>query len=252
MQYANLAVVALLSASSAQAADWSGSYKFGNMFYTGPTKSGVTITKATYSLVPPSIPCGYATTGGNEELAFWIGVQDDPTGKDVAQEDFVQPLINWAPDQRLTGCDTDNTQWCVAASTYTPGGQLGQPYQAVAAGQRLDFEISAAGESGMKQTISASGKVISTQTNAAGMKPAVFYGANECYLQDCGTLEGYSWEDIVVTLSAADADFGNTLSLTGATSAGFKTTDGGKTWTNTKITIEKDYLYKDNQEHECA
>ncbi|KPM39005.1 hypothetical protein AK830_g7565 [Neonectria ditissima] len=242
---------ALMSAiAGAQAADWSGQYKFGNMFYTGPTKSGVTITKATYSLTPPSVPCGYATSGGNEELAFWIGIQDDPTGKDVAQENFVQPLLNWAPDQRLTGCKTDNTQWCIAASTYTPSGQLSQPYEPIAAGTRLDFELVVG--SAVTQTISSSGTVLSTQTNAAGMKPAVFYGSNECYLQTCGTLESYSWENITIHLSAADPDFGNTLSLTSATSTGYKTTDGGKTWTNERITIEKDYLYTDNQEHECS
>ncbi|KAI8683439.1 hypothetical protein NCS57_00008100 [Fusarium keratoplasticum] len=241
----------LLSAATggAHAAGWQGQYKFGNMFYTGPTKNGVTITKATYSLVPPSVPCGYATTGGNEELAFWIGIQDDPTGKDVAQESFVQPLLNWAPDQRATGCETDNNQWCVAASTYTPSGQIGQPYLPIENGIQLDFELVAGSE--VKQTISSGGKVISTQTNAAGMKPAVFYGANECYLQSCGTLQGYTWENITVHLSAADPNYGNTLSLTSATSDGFETADGGKTWTNAGITIQKDYLYSDDQNHEC-
>ena len=246
------ASILLLSAaaSGARASDWDGSYKFGNMFYSGPTKNGVTITRATYSLVPPAVPCGYATSGGNEELALWIGIQDDPTGQDVMNEDFVQPLLNWAPNQQLTGCDTDNTKWCVAASTYTPSGQIGQTYQPITANMRLDFELVVG--SSVKQTISSGGKVISTQTNAEGMKPAVFYGANECYLQSCGTLEGYTWENITVHLSAADTAYGSTLTLTGATSDGFKTTDGGKTWTNSAITINKDYLYTDNKEHECS
>ncbi|KAF4948229.1 hypothetical protein FSARC_13775 [Fusarium sarcochroum] len=236
-------------ASGVQAAEWSGSYKFGNMFYTGPTKNGVTITKATYSLIPPTTPCGYATSGGNEELAFWIGIQDDPTGKDVAQEDFVQPLLNWAPDQQATGCDSDNKKWCVTASTYTPEGQLVAGYSPVEAGTQLDFELVSG--SSIKQTVSSGGKVISTQSNAAGMQPAVFYGSNECYLQTCGTLGAYTWSNITVHLSAADPDYGNTLSLTGAVSDGFETSDGGKTWTNAGITINKDYMYTDNQEHEC-
>lgn len=243
-------ILLLSAAAGAQASDWSGSYKFGNMFYTGPTKSGVTITRATYSLIPPSIPCGYATSGGNEELALWIGIQDDPTGQDVSQENFVQPLLNWAPDQQATGCDTDNSKWCAAASTYTPSGQIGQTYQPIAAGVELDFELVVG--SSVKQTISSGGKVISTQTNAAGMKPAVFYGANECYLQTCGTLGAYTWSNITVHLSAADADYGNTLSLTGATSTGFVTADGGKTWTCEGVTIKKDYLYSDNGEYECS
>ncbi|KAH6655174.1 hypothetical protein BKA67DRAFT_657128 [Truncatella angustata] len=235
----------------ARAADWSGSYKFGNMFYTGPTASGVHIVKATYSLIPPSTPCGYATSGGNEELALWIGVQDDPTNQDVMQENFVQPLLNWAPSQKQTGCDTsDNTEWCVAASTYTPEGQNGQTYEPIAAGAQLDFEITVDGS--VTQSVYADGKLISTQTDSEGMVPAVFYGANECYLQSCGTLDSYSWTNITVQLSAADKNYGSTLSLTNAVSDGFATADGGITWTNAAITLEKDYLYTDNAEHECT
>jgi hypothetical protein len=72
------------------------------------------------------------------------------------------------------------------------------------------------------------------------MKPAVFYGAKECYLQSCGTLGAYSWTNITITLSEADSSFGNTLTLTNATSDGFTTSDGGITWKNEKITMNKD------------
>ncbi|ORY59739.1 uncharacterized protein BCR38DRAFT_488756 [Pseudomassariella vexata] len=249
--YPSTTRLALLSAAmvGVQASDWSGSYKFGNMFYSGPTSNGVHITKATYSLIAPSTPCGYATSGGNEELALWIGIQDDPTGQDVLQENFVQPLLNWAPDQQLTGCDTDASHWCVAASTYTPEGQSVKPYVPVAPGITLDFQLTVG--DAVTQTVWADGEMISNQTDSAGMKPAVFYGANECYLQTCGTLGAYSWSNITVHLSAADENYGSTLSLTDATSDGFSTTDGGKTWTNAGITIKKDYLYTDNGVHEC-
>jgi hypothetical protein len=43
-------------------------------------------------------------------------------------------------------------------------------------------------------------------------------------------------------LNEADADFDKTMTLTGATSSGMKTTDGGKTWTIEKIVIEKQNL----------
>lgn len=99
------AALSLALRASAQSSDesWYQNYKFGNMFYSGPTSGGAYITKATYSMAPPAIPCNYAT-GSNpqEELALWIGVQESPANKDVLQLSFVQPLLNWAPDQQMT------------------------------------------------------------------------------------------------------------------------------------------------------
>jgi hypothetical protein len=109
---------ALLAAVGARADEsWYSDYEFDNMFYTGPTSNGAYIVKATYSMAPPSTPCEYATSGGNEELALWICIQDGPTGQDVFTENFVQPLLNWAPDQEVTGCSASSTEWCVTAST---------------------------------------------------------------------------------------------------------------------------------------
>ena len=50
------------------------------------------------------------------------------------------------------------------------------------------------------------------------------------------------WFNITLVLNEADADFDKTMTLTGATSTGMKTTDGGKTWTIEKIVIEKQNL----------
>lgn len=49
---------------------------------------------------------------------------------------------------------------------------------------------------------------------------------------------------MTLVLNEADADFDQTLQLTGATSSGMKTTDGGKTWTIESIVIEKQDLTK--------
>ncbi|KAF2136511.1 uncharacterized protein K452DRAFT_259010 [Aplosporella prunicola CBS 121167] len=210
------------------------------MFYSGPTADGVYITKATYSLVAPKTPTGAATSGGNEELAFWIGIQNSPNGGDVLNENFVQPLLNWAPSQKDTGCDATEKQWCITTSTYTPQGQLPAGYKPLDPGASVDFEIVVDGS--VTQTVYVDGEVYQQQTDSEGMKPGVFYGSNECYLQNCGSLDAYSYTDIVVELSEADPNFGDTLSLTGATSDGFTTSDGGKTWKNAKITINKDTL----------
>ncbi|KAL1614862.1 hypothetical protein UCDDS831_g00206 [Diplodia seriata] len=250
------AALSLALRASAQSSDesWIDNYKFGNMFYTGPTSGGAVITKATYTMAPPEIPCGYATGGSvNEELALWIGAQPNPTGKDVLQLSFVQPLINWAPDQQATGCDSTNENWCIAASAYHPSGQVSQTYQPVAPGTSLDFEIAVdEASTNITQKVWNGGKLISEQSDNPGMKLEVFYSGNECYGADCGTLQGYSWKNVTVHLDQADEAFGNTLSLTGASSDGFSTSDGGKTWHADEIKINEDYFYQDGSKTECS
>jgi hypothetical protein len=50
------------------------------------------------------------------------------------------------------------------------------------------------------------------------------------------------WFNITLVLNEADVDFDKTMTLTGATSSGMETTDGGKTWTIDEIVIEKQNL----------
>ncbi|KAH7028612.1 hypothetical protein B0J12DRAFT_683201 [Macrophomina phaseolina] len=250
------AALSLALRASAQSSDesWINNYRFGNMFYSGPTSGGAYITKATYSMTPPAIPCGYATNANpQEELALWIGAQEDPTGKDVLKLSFVQPLLNWAPDQQMTGCDSTADNWCITASTYHPSGQVNAGYKPVAPNTALDFEIAVdEASTNITQKVWKGGELISSQSDNPGLKLAVFYSGNECYGADCGTLNGYSWSNITVTLNKADKNFGNTLSLTGATSDGFTTSDGGVTWHAEEIRINEDYFYQDGSKKECS
>lgn len=89
----------VLSLASFVAADTLPGYSFGNSFYLGPTTGGQYITKATYSMVVPTPPTDYRKTDSADTwLSLWIGLQDNPNGRDVLQMDFVQPLLNWAVD----------------------------------------------------------------------------------------------------------------------------------------------------------
>ena len=95
---------ALALAQDGAGEGWYASYKYGNGFYSGPTKNGVYITKATYSLVVPEIPTTATNTGKNF-LDFWIGTQNNPSGQDVLKENFVQPALTWAPLVRPSGVE---------------------------------------------------------------------------------------------------------------------------------------------------
>lgn len=97
----SLSLASLSLALGATAEPWSNGRKYGSTFYSGPT-SNAYITKATYSVVPPDTPCNYHTELPQGELSLWVGVQDDPTYRDLVDMNLVQPLVNWAPDQSLT------------------------------------------------------------------------------------------------------------------------------------------------------
>lgn len=80
-------------------ADLYDNYEYGNNFYLGPTTNGQYITKATYSMVPPPPPTDWPTANEDKTwLSLWIGVQNNPNNANVLEMSFVQPLLNWAPD----------------------------------------------------------------------------------------------------------------------------------------------------------
>ncbi|KAK0664154.1 hypothetical protein DIS24_g623 [Lasiodiplodia hormozganensis] len=210
----SLSLVSLSMALGATAEPWSDGRKYGSSFYSGPT-SNAYITKATYSVVPPDTPCNYHTELPQGELSLWVGVQDDPTYKDLVDMNLVQPL-------------------------------------AIPTGSQLDFEISVNPETTkIDQKVWISGTLVSSKSDSAGMEPAVFYGFNECVDHSCGTLKAYSWSNITVHLSDADENYGNTFSLFNAASDGPTTSDGGKTWHIDSIEFAKDYLYEDDSVQEC-
>lgn len=137
----NSILAAAASLALGARADIYPNYEYGNMFYLGPTTGGQYITKATYNMEVPNPPTNWVKTDEAQRwLSLWIGVQDNPNNGDVLDMNFVQPLLNWGPDNSVWGCDAPNTQWCAAASTYTPSGQIGQPYVKVNKEATLEFE----------------------------------------------------------------------------------------------------------------
>lgn len=87
--------MALRASASAVYDDW----RFGNMFALGPAKNNAQITKATYSLTPPAVPCGSGLKNTSQPpwLTLWVGVSDSVSNQ---KADLFQPLLNWSPDQK--------------------------------------------------------------------------------------------------------------------------------------------------------
>lgn len=240
--------LALALRASAMYDDW----YFGNMFALGPTSDNVHITKATYSLVPPAVPCGSQQNGSDEApwLAIWVGLSASMSDQ---KADLFQPLLNWSPDQESQACPASDQEWCVAASTYHSSGQVQDPYVPVPNDSQLDFTITVDQASNkIIQQVSVNGKEISHQADDKTIDPTYIYSSNECYLDACGTLAAYSWKNMTIHLSDADLDFQNTIALDGARDSGMTTSDNGKTWHINSMRIDRDYFYPDQKDHECG
>ena len=97
-------------------------YEYGNDFYLGPPSGDQYIVKATYSLLPPAPPTDYVKTEPeNRWLSLWIGIQED--SDNVNAENFVQPLLNWGPNNEdwyvsLFGFGVEVQAWMERVSVY--------------------------------------------------------------------------------------------------------------------------------------
>ncbi|KAE8152967.1 hypothetical protein BDV25DRAFT_150220 [Aspergillus avenaceus] len=224
--------------------DW----HFGNMFAIGPA-SNAQITKATYSLTPPAVPCGSVQEKSEAPwLSIWVGVSASMSDQTA---DLFQPLLNWSPDQEAQGCPATAEEWCVATSTYHLSGQVQQPYITVPNKSQIDFTITVDSNE-ITQEVSIAGEQVSKQSDDKSVSPTFLYSSNECYLNSCGTVAGYSWDNLTIHLNQADPNFGETLILYNATSSGLTTSDEGKTWHAESIKINEDYFYTDGSQKECS
>lgn len=94
--YTLVPAVAAIGAAASQPSD---SWVFGtSLFYLGPPSGNARITKATYSILPPSVPTGTTVSNKNDEVwvSVWVGASST-AGDDNAN--LYQPLFNWSPDQ---------------------------------------------------------------------------------------------------------------------------------------------------------
>ncbi|GME59601.1 uncharacterized protein LTHEOB_11808 [Neofusicoccum parvum] len=240
--YTSTSLAMLALALRASAADYS-AWAFGNMFTVGPVSGDNYITKATWSVVPPATPSGATMKDKSDPpfMSIWIGVSDSVSDENTA---LVQPLLNWSPDQSSQGCSASATEWCVAASTYFASGQIMQPYVPVPSASQIDFEITTQSKTNVSQKVWIGGELVSQESDNPNYLPTYLYSSNECYQDTCGSLDGYTWSNISITLSAADNSFGSTVQLTGA-SGELTTADSGKTWTGS-IKINKDKFPSSN------
>ncbi|KAJ5126136.1 hypothetical protein N7448_005448 [Penicillium atrosanguineum] len=235
---AGYVLVPITAAIGAMASQPSDSWVFGDsLFYLGPPSGNAHITKATYSILPPATPLNATLSASDEPwVSVWVGTSSTAGSMDA---NLYQPLFNWAGNQESSGCSAGAKEWCVAASTYTPDGQVGSNYVRVPTKTLVDFEIAVVDDN-VVQTVTIQGKVVSKRSDALDASLRYLYSSNECYTGggSCGELNGYKIHNLAVTLSEADTDFASDMSLDGVSDAGFKSTDGGITWESDYVQVK--------------
>ncbi|KAJ4251470.1 hypothetical protein NW762_011455 [Fusarium torreyae] len=218
MQFStSLSLFALLSAANAQ-----GLVSFGPAFSLGPTKSW--IREATTTLVLPKVP-----SPAKDRLALWPGMG-------TSGGDLIQALAVAFSDPNAN-CGAKAGQWCTWASTLQ-GEQLGGKQVPADAGSKLTIHYVYNDSTGKyDQTVALNGKVVSSLSTSSGH--AEGWGtAVECQDDACvGTVAAHQYLDTTIILNEADKTFKDTLGLNEATSSGFSSSDGGKTWAVSKINI---------------
>ncbi|KAF4966872.1 hypothetical protein FSARC_5485 [Fusarium sarcochroum] len=214
----SLSLLALLSAANAQ-----GLVSFGPAFSLGPTKSW--IREATTTLVLPKVP-----SPAKDRLALWPGMG-------TSGGDLIQALAVAFSDPNAN-CGAKDGQWCAWASTLQ-GEQLGGKQVPADAGDKLTMHyVYNDSTDKYDQTVTINGNVVSEISTSSGH--AEGWGtAVECQDDACvGTVDAHEYLDTTIILNEADETFKDTLGLNEATSSGFSSSDGGKTWAVDKINIQ--------------
>jgi hypothetical protein len=107
MRY-SYALVPLVSAMQAMAIDLDTWYFGNSLFYLGPPSGNSAITKATYSIVPPTVPSGAKVSNTKDQVwvSVWVGASSS-AGDD--NTNLYQPIFNWSLDQESQYVEFDET-----------------------------------------------------------------------------------------------------------------------------------------------
>lgn len=198
---------------------------WGGALSLGPSTS--TIIKAETVIIP-----GTAPSTQNGQLFLWPGMSNG-TG------DLIQSTLESWPDN--SWCGATKGQWCVRASIFGSFGQLDGAAAPVSGDQKIKISYVLQSDNNtwlQKVTDVATGKVLSTYSYKSGPYMRGWGTGTECDSSCTPTIAKQQYIDTTITLSAADTNFGKTLSVSGGTTyTGLKSSQGGKVWTIASINV---------------
>ncbi|CCO28774.1 hypothetical protein RSOLAG1IB_08394 [Rhizoctonia solani AG-1 IB] len=198
---------------------WGGSYSL------GPAKTN--IIEMTTTLAPGAAP---STQTGM--LFLWPGISNG-TG------DLVQTTLEQWPDN--SWCGAGKGEWCVRASVFGWFGQRDGPGAVVKATDSVTMNYKlGSNKMTWTQTVTINNKVVSTLTSESGPYMKGWGTGTECNGGCTGTISAQKYTNTVITLDAADPNFGKTASSAGgATATGLTSEQGGKVWKIATINVPR-------------
>ncbi|KAF7555241.1 hypothetical protein G7Z17_g2300 [Cylindrodendrum hubeiense] len=213
----------ILSALAAMAVN-SVNAAMGPAFSTGPVATDSFIRESTSTLVLPNVPSGGST---DAVTSLWVGMG-------TSNGDLIQSIAdNWQSSSWEIYAYTllktgDNSQMPVQG----PSGSAGESDKIT---MHYKFDDSTGNYT---QTVSVNGKTVSTLSTSDGHAQG-WGSAVECAEENCGTVGAHSWIDTKIILDVADPNYINTMGKAEGVTGDMSTSDGGKTWTVTTISIPK-------------
>ncbi|OOQ90334.1 hypothetical protein PEBR_06409 [Penicillium brasilianum] len=192
----------------------------GPAFSTGPVASDSFIRESTSTLVLPKTP-----SGSSGDASLWVGMG-------TSNGDLIQSIAdNW-----------ESTSWSIFAYTLLSTSATTQmPVQGdtstANAGDKVTMHYKFDDSTGnYTQTVLVNGVSVSTLSTSDG-KAQGWGSAIECAEDNCGTMPAHTWIDTKIILDTADANYINTLARGDGVTGDLTTSDNGKTWTVSTISI---------------
>ncbi|KAL7271804.1 hypothetical protein RUND412_005417 [Rhizina undulata] len=198
---------------------------WGPSWSLGPTNSKIISMKTT--VLPGDPPSDPHTL-----LTIWPGISTTGSG------DLIQSTLEQWDDN--TWCGATSDQWCIRSGVFNGSGQFDGTASPVSGDQLINIAyVLNDDETAWTQTVtdSATGDVLSSFVSGGGVMKG-FGTAAECDDECVGTTSTSYYTNTTIVLAASDPTFSDTASAaSGVSVEGFETTDEGKTWTISKITI---------------
>ncbi|KAH6880352.1 hypothetical protein B0T10DRAFT_519287 [Thelonectria olida] len=194
----------------------------GPAFSTGPVASNSFIRESTSTLVLPKAP-----SGSSGDTSLWVGMG-------TSNGDLIQSIAdNWS-----------SSDWSIYAYTLLSTSATTQmpvegQHSTAVAGDKVTMHYKYNDSTGnYTQTVSVNGKTVSTLSTSDGHAQG-WGSAVECAENNCGTVPAHKWTNTKIILDVADPNYINTLGKGQGVTGDMSTSDGGKTWTVSTISIPK-------------
>ncbi|TIA18822.1 hypothetical protein D6C81_04964 [Aureobasidium pullulans] len=190
----------------------------GNAFSSGPTADGNFIRLANSILVVPEAPVPQVGL-----LSLW-------TGMGMSNGDLIQALVESYDGVASFADELCKEQLGGRQIKTKPGDHVTLSYMY---NDRTDA---------YDQYVYVNSVQTSNYTSSKGGKALGWGTAEECQPDyPCGLIPAHDWVDVVLELEKAQPNYSDTFGNGGSTGT-LETTDGGKTWTGSKLHINEVYF----------